>query len=50
MNPLVRRGADPHITRHTDGHYYCTAAVPVCDRVILRRSRTLNGLATAAGS
>ncbi|MEU5897563.1 glycoside hydrolase family 43 protein [Streptomyces venezuelae] len=46
-NPLVRQRADPHIHRHTDGRYYFTATAPEYDRIILRRSRTLRGLATA---
>ncbi|WP_217142100.1 glycoside hydrolase family 43 protein [Streptomyces sp. AC627_RSS907] len=46
-NPLVRNRADPHIRRHTDGFYYFTATAPEYDRIILRRSRTLGGLATA---
>ncbi|MFF5016378.1 family 43 glycosylhydrolase [Streptomyces sp. NPDC001165] len=50
VNPLVIQRADPHITRHTDGRYYFTATVPEYDRIVLRRSRTLNGLATAAES
>ncbi|MGC3003390.1 family 43 glycosylhydrolase [Streptomyces sp. G35A] len=50
VNPLVRNRADPHITRHTDGFYYFTATVPEYDRIVLRRSRTLNGLGTAAES
>jgi len=49
-NPLVRNRADPHIFKHTDGYYYFTATAPEYDRVILRRSRTLSGLATAAES
>ncbi|MGV9277805.1 glycoside hydrolase family 43 protein [Streptomyces griseosporeus] len=47
VNPLVPHRADPHIHRHTDGRYYFTATVPEYDRIVLRRSRTLNGLATA---
>jgi len=47
-NPLIRRRADPFICRHTDGYYYFTASVPEYDRVELRRSRTIAGLATAA--
>ncbi|MEU6682200.1 glycoside hydrolase family 43 protein [Streptomyces sp. NPDC046832] len=47
VNPLVRNRADPHINRHTDGFYYFTATAPEYDRIILRRSRTLNGLGTA---
>ncbi|WP_405620843.1 family 43 glycosylhydrolase [Streptomyces sp. NBC_00076] len=50
VNPLARNRADPHIHRHADGFYYFTATVPEYDRIILRRSRTLNGLATAAES
>ncbi|MFJ8587457.1 family 43 glycosylhydrolase [Streptomyces sp. NPDC093595] len=46
-NPLVRNRADPHIHRHTDGRYYFTATVPEYDRIVLRRSRTLRGLAGA---
>ncbi|MEU0060235.1 glycoside hydrolase family 43 protein [Streptomyces sp. NPDC006334] len=47
-NPLVRNRADPHIHRHTDGSYYFTATAPEYDRIILRRSRTLRGLGSAA--
>ncbi|MGW1668731.1 glycoside hydrolase family 43 protein [Streptomyces sp. NPDC002324] len=50
VNPLVRNRADPHINRHTDGFYYFTATAPEYDRIILRRSRTLRGLSTAAES
>ncbi|MFK4068171.1 family 43 glycosylhydrolase [Streptomyces sp. NPDC029674] len=46
-NPLVRQRADPHIHRHTDGRYYFTATSPEYDRIVLRRSRTLRGIATA---
>ncbi|PZT68226.1 alpha-N-arabinofuranosidase [Streptomyces sp. SW4] len=47
VNPLVRNRADPHIHRHRDGRYYFTATSPEYDRIVLRRSRTLNGLTTA---
>ena len=46
-NPVAERHADPHITKHTDGFYYFTATVPEYDRIILRRSATLQGLASA---
>ena len=46
-NPLIAQRADPHIFKHTDGFYYYTATVPAYDRIILRRSTTLQGLATA---
>jgi GH43 family beta-xylosidase len=47
-NPLIRQRADPHVTRHTDGYYYFMGTVPEYDRLELRRSETLAGLATAA--
>lgn len=47
VNPLVRQRADAQIFRHTDGHYYMTGSVPEYDRLVLRRSRTIAGLATA---
>lgn len=46
-NPLIPRRADPHILRHTDGNYYFMGTVPEYDRLILRRSPTIAGLATA---
>ena len=46
-NPLVRQRADTQIFRHADGFYYMTASVPEYDRLVLRRARTLAGLATA---
>lgn len=46
-NPLVRQRADAQIFRHTDGLYYMTASVPEYDRIVLRRARTIEGLATA---
>ncbi|MGW6268477.1 MULTISPECIES: glycoside hydrolase family 43 protein [unclassified Streptomyces] len=49
-NPLVEQRADPHIHRHTDGHYYFTATSPEYDRIVLRRSRTLRGLTRAEES
>lgn len=46
-DPLIRQRADPQVYRHTDGYYYFTATVPKYDSIELRRSKTLNGLATA---
>ncbi|WP_270166654.1 glycoside hydrolase family 43 protein [Paenibacillus sp. SYP-B4298] len=46
-NPLVLQRADPWIYKHTDGYYYFTGSVPEYDRIELRRSLTLNGLAEA---
>jgi GH43 family beta-xylosidase len=47
VNPLIQQRADPHVFRHSDGQYYFTATVPEYDRIVLRRSATLAGLATA---
>lgn len=46
-NPFIPNRADPHVSLH-DGHYHFTASVPEYDRVVLRRSRTLDGLASAS--
>ncbi len=45
-NPLVLQRADPQIMKH-DGWYYLMASVPEYDRLALRRSKTLAGLAAA---
>lgn len=47
VNPLVKQRADAQVFRHDDGFYYMTGSVPEYDRLVLRRSRTLAGLATA---
>ena len=47
LNPVVRQRADAQVFKHTDGFYYLTGSVPEYDRLIIRRSRTLAGLATA---
>lgn len=47
VNPVVRQRADAQVFRHTDGTYYMTGSVPEYDRLILRRARTLEGLASA---
>lgn len=47
VNPLVRQRADAQVFRHTDGSYYMTGSVPEYDRLVLRRSPTIAGLATA---
>ena len=54
-NPFIFERADPYVTKGPDGYYYFTASYPMksdndpegYDRVILRRSRTLTGLAEA---
>ncbi|MFC3440624.1 family 43 glycosylhydrolase [Sphingobium rhizovicinum] len=47
VNPLVKQRADAQVFRHDDGYYYMTGSVPEYDRLVLRRSKTIAGLATA---
>jgi len=47
INPLVRQRADAQVFRHSDGYYYMTGSVPEYDRLVLRRAKTIAGLATA---
>jgi GH43 family beta-xylosidase len=46
MRPFIEQRADPYILRR-DGNYYFTASVPAFDKVILRKSDTLEGIAAA---
>ena len=53
-NPFIPERADPYVTKGPDGYYYFTASYPAYlnvdagyDRIILRRSNTVIGLATA---
>ena len=43
--PWILQRADPYVYKHTDGTYYFTASVPAYDTVVLRKSKTLAGLA-----
>lgn len=45
--PWILQRADPYVYKHTDGTYYFTASVPEYDRIVLRKSDTLAGLADA---
>ena len=45
--PWILQRADPYVYKHTDGNYYFTASVPAYDGIVLRRSKTLFGLADA---
>ncbi|WP_029232511.1 glycoside hydrolase family 43 protein [Butyrivibrio sp. VCB2006] len=45
--PWILQRADPYVLKAHDGFYYFTASVPAYDRIILRRSETLYGLAEA---
>ena len=54
LNPFITERADPYVTKGSDGYYYFTASYPAYlnvdsgyDRIILRRSRTIDGLRTA---
>jgi GH43 family beta-xylosidase len=47
VNPLLPRHADPWIYRHSDGFYYFSSTVPEYDRIELRKSTTIAGLASA---
>lgn len=53
-NPFIPERADPYVTKGSDGYYYFTASYPALhdefhgyDRIILRRSKTVEGLAEA---
>lgn len=48
-NPLIEQRADPWVYKHSDGFYYFTGSVPEYDRIELRRSETIQGLADAEG-
>lgn len=45
--PLILQRADPYVYLHEDGFYYFTASVPEYNRIILRRSETIEGLKEA---
>lgn len=47
INPLVEQRADPWIHKDTDGSYYFIATSPKFDRIMLRSSKTINGLSSA---
>ena len=47
QNPWIQQRADPYVYKHKDGNYYFTASVPTYDRLVLRKSDTLDGLSKA---
>ena len=47
--PLILQRADPCILLSEDGYYYFTATVPAFDLIELRRARSIEELAAAAG-
>jgi GH43 family beta-xylosidase len=46
-NPIVKQRADPWVYRTDAGDYYLVATVPEYDRIEIRKSETINGLADA---
>ncbi len=46
-NPIAPQRADPWVYRTDDGTYYFIATAPKYDRIILRKSESINGLKTA---
>ena len=53
-DPFIKERADPYVVDGSDGYYYFTASYPAYgsvdrgyDRIILRRSKTVGGLADA---
>lgn len=45
--PFILQRADPYIMKDENGSFYFTASVPEYDRIILRKSNTLDGLKDA---
>lgn len=45
--PFVLQRADPYVCRGQDGTYYFTGSYPAYDRIVLRASKTLDGLTDA---
>ena len=45
--PFIIQRADPYVVKAADGSYYFTASVPAYNKIILRHSQTLRGLADA---
>ena len=45
--PFIEQRADPFVCKAADGTYYFTASYPAYDRILLRSSKTLNGLKDA---
>ncbi|WP_370478470.1 glycoside hydrolase family 43 protein [Tamlana flava] len=46
-NPLAEERADPWVHKSDDGTYYLIATVPEYDKIVLRKSETINGLKDA---
>jgi GH43 family beta-xylosidase len=46
-NPIAERRADPWVHKASDGVYYLIATVPEYDRIVIRKSKSINGLKNA---
>jgi GH43 family beta-xylosidase len=46
-NLIIEQRADPWVYKHHDGYYYFTASVPEYDRIEVRRSKEIKGIAEA---
>lgn len=46
-NPIAEQRADPWVFKTDDGKYYLIATVPEYDRIVLRKSDSINGLQNA---
>jgi len=47
-NPLAEQRADPWVYKTDNGTYYLIATVPEYDRIVIRKSESINGLSDAA--
>ncbi|WP_215226484.1 glycoside hydrolase family 43 protein [Echinicola shivajiensis] len=47
-NPIAEQRADPWIYKNEDGTYYLIATVPEYDRIVIRKSESINGLKQAS--
>lgn len=45
--PWILQRADPYVYKHQDGTYYFTASIPDYDGIVLRSSKTIEGLKDA---
>lgn len=45
--PFILQNADPYVYKHVDGGYWYTATVPTYDKILLRKSNTIDGLSRA---
>ncbi|MFD2034990.1 family 43 glycosylhydrolase [Belliella marina] len=46
-NPIAEQRADPWVYKNDDGTYYLIATVPEYDKIVIRKSKSINGLKNA---